>query len=52
MDSSIAGERPACMIFLWLKKVSCRKLIVLDGPYIPTVEVKESEVTKIIPKTR
>lgn len=26
--------------------------IVLDGQYIPTIEVKEGEVTKVFPKTR
>lgn len=26
--------------------------ILLDGPYIPTVEVKEGETTRLVPKTR
>lgn len=26
--------------------------IVLDGPYIPTVEVKDAEITKDVLKTR
>jgi len=25
---------------------------VLDGPFIPTVEVKDGEITKVVPKTR
>ena len=26
--------------------------IVLDGPFIPTSEVKDGEITRVIPKTR
>lgn len=26
--------------------------IILDGPFVPTNEVKEGEITKIVPKTR
>jgi len=26
--------------------------IVLDGPFIPTTEVKDGEITKVVPKTR
>lgn len=26
--------------------------IILDGPFVPTNEVKEREITKIVPKTR
>ena len=26
--------------------------IILDGPYIPMKEVKESEITRLVPKTR
>lgn len=25
--------------------------IVLDGPFIPTIEVKDGEITRVIPKS-